>query len=169
MSSVYFFDVDKAEYDKNSLPQNLLAHCKKEESIFSAIALIDMGAENLSYRENGKPVADNCFVSISHSKNMVAVCRSDRPIGIDIEFIDDTRNLEKIAKRTFKGRELEVFENCRTAECFYEIWTKKEAYSKISGNGVIAVMKGFDIFALDDYDFSTETVEEYVISICEEK
>ncbi len=169
MNSVYFFEIDKTEYDKNALPQNLLDHCKKKESIVSALALIDMGVENLSYQENGKPVADNCFVSISHSKNMVAVCKSDKPIGIDIEYIDSTRNLDKIAKRVFKGKEIEAFENDHTAECFYEIWTKKEAYSKISGDGVVAVMNGFDTHSLDNYEFSTEIVGEYAISICEQK
>ncbi len=168
MNDLYFFELsEKNEYKSNDMPQNVLNHCKKKESFAAAQALLDMDVQNLRYEENGKPIADNCFVSISHSGNMVAVCTSDNPIGIDIELIDEKRNLEKLSKRVFKGQELALFENSPTAELFYEIWTKKEAYSKIDGNGTIEIMKGFDIFDLKDYDFHTEIVNNYILSICE--
>lgn len=167
MTSVYFFNLtEKTEYDKSLLPQNVREHCKKPESIAAATELLNMGVENLWYDRN-KPMADNCFVSISHSGDMVAVCTSENPIGIDIEKIDTKRNLEKLSKRVFKGQELEAFEQNPTPEQFYEIWTQKEAYSKIDGQGVNEIMKGFDIFDLQNYEFHTEFVNDYVLSICE--
>lgn len=167
MTSVYFFNLtEKAEYDKSLLPQNVREHCKKPESIAAATELLNMGVKNLWYDRN-KPMADNCFVSISHSGDMVAVCTSENPIGIDIEKIDTKRNLEKLSKRVFKGQELEAFEQNPTPEQFYEIWTQKEAYSKIDGQGVNEIMKGFDIFDLQNYEFHTEFVNDYVLSICE--
>lgn len=167
MTSVYFFNLtEKTEYDKKLLPQNVREHCKKKESIAAATELLNMGVENLWYDRN-KPMADNCFVSISHSGDMVAVCRSDQPIGIDIELINEKRNLEKLSNRVFCGKELEIFKNNPTPEQFYEIWTRKEAYSKIEGQGVNEIMKGFDIFDLQDYDFHTEIINNYVLSICE--
>lgn len=168
MTSVYFFNLtEKTEYDKKLLPQNIRDHCKKSESIAAATELLNMGVENLRYEENGKPIADNCFVSISHSGDMVAVCTSEKPIGIDIEFIDEKRNLEKLSNRVFCGKELETFKNSPTPEQFYKIWTQKEAYSKIDGQGVNEIMSGFDIFDLQDYDFHAEIVNDYVLSICE--
>lgn len=168
MTSVYFFNLtEKTEYDKSLLPQNVQDHCKKPESIAAATELLNMGVENLRYEENSKPIADNCFVSISHSGNMVAVCTSEKPIGIDIELIDEKRSLEKLSNRVFCGKELEIFKNNPTPEQFYEIWTQKEAYSKIEGQGVNEIMKGFDIFDLQDYEFHTEIVNDYVLSICE--
>lgn len=168
MKSIYFFELsEKNEYKNEDLPQSVLSHCKKQESFAAAKALIDMGVQNLGYEENGKPVADNCFVSISHSGNMVAVCTSEKPIGLDIELIDEKRNLEKLSKRVFCGKELEIFNNSPTVEQFYEIWTKKEAYSKIDGQGVNEIMSGFDIFDLQDYDFHTEIINDYILSICE--
>lgn len=167
MTSVYFFNLtEKTEYDRSLLPQNVKDHCKKPESIAAATELLAMGVENLWYDRN-KPMADNCFVSISHSGDMVAVCTSENPIGIDIELIDEKRNLEKLSKRVFCGKELETFKNNPTPEQFYEIWTRKEAYSKIEGQGVNEIMKGFDIFDLQDYDFHTEIINNYVLSICE--
>lgn len=167
MTSVYFFRLtEKAEYDKKLLPQNMQEHCKRPESIAAASELLNMGVQNLWYDRN-KPMADNCFVSISHSGDMVAVCTSDRPIGIDIEKINASRNLEKLSKRVFKGQELEFFTKNPTPKNFYEIWTKKEAYSKINGQGAIEIMKGFDIFDLQTYEFQTEIIDDYVLSVCE--
>ena len=167
MTSVYFFNlIEKTEYDKSLLPQNVREHCKKKESIAAATELLNMGVENLWYDRN-KPMANNCFVSISHSGDMVAVCTSDNPIGIDIELINGKRNLEKLSKRVFCGKELETFKNNPTPKQFYEIWTQKEAYSKIDGQGVNEIMKGFDIFDLQDYEFHTEIVNNYALSICE--
>lgn len=168
MNSIYFFELsEKTEYKNENLPQSVLSHCKKRESFAAAQALIDMGVQNLHYEENGKPIADNCFVSISHSGDMVAVCTSDKPIGIDIEFIDEKRNLEKLSNRVFCGKELDAFKNNPTPELFYEIWTQKEAYSKIEGQGVNEIMKGFDIFDLKDYEFQTEIINNYILSTCE--
>ena len=169
MVSVYFFKLsDKTEYNKNMLPENVKIHCKKNESIAAASELLSMGAVNLHYDENNKPLADNCYVSISHSKEMVAVCRSDKPVGIDIEFMSTDRDYKKIANRFYKGKELEYFNASPTAETFYEIWTKKEAYSKISGQGTIEIFDGFDVLSLNGYSFQTEYVENYALSVCEQ-
>lgn len=168
MFSVYFFKLsDKTEYNSDLLPENVKEHCNKKESIAAASALLSMGVENLYYDENNKPWAGNCFVSISHSKNMIAVCKSDKPVGIDIEFIATERDYKKIANRFYKGKELEYFNFSPTAETFYEIWTKKEAYSKISGQGTVEIFEGFDVFNLEGYKFQTEFIEDFTLSVCE--
>jgi phosphopantetheinyl transferase len=165
---IYIFDIHKInEINIENLPEAVLSHCKKKESFLAADALIRMGAENLHYGDKNKPLADNCYVSISHSGNMVAVCKSENPIGIDIEKIDYDRDLKKIAERFYHGKELECFRETPTAEMFFDIWTKKEAYSKISGEGVGEVFKGFDVFSLDGYTFETENVNGYMLSVCE--
>lgn len=167
MNSVYFFQLDKkTEYKRDSLPEGIRDHCKKQESIAAAQALADMGVVNLHYDENGKPLADNCYVSISHSGNMVAVCTGESPVGIDIEQIDRQRDTEKIARRFFCGKELD-FVLGAPAERFYEIWTKKEAYSKIGGKGVVEIAAKFDVLSLEGYEFETEIVGDYAISVCE--
>ncbi len=168
MLSVYFFKLsDKTEYDMNLLPLNIKEHCKKKESIAAASALLSMGVENLHYDENNKPLADNCYVSISHSRDMIAVCKSDKAVGIDIEFMSTDRDYRKIANRFYKNKELECFNASPTAETFYEIWTKKEAYSKISGQGTIEIFEGFDVLSLEGYVFQTEIIENFTLSVCE--
>lgn len=165
---LYFFDITKVEErNKENLPQSVLDHCTKKESFLAADALIRMGVENLHYNDKKKPLADNCYVSISHSGNLVAVCKSDKPIGVDIEKIDYDRDVKKIAERFYHGEELDVFRKNPTPNIFFEIWTKKEAYSKIGGEGVGEVFKGFDVFSLDDYTFETENINGYMLSVCE--
>lgn len=165
---LYFFDISKPyEINKENLPEAVLSHCKKKESFAAADALIRMGVENLHYNEKNKPLADNCFVSISHSGNMVVVCKSENPVGIDIEKIDYDRDIKKVAERFYHGKELELFHENPTADVFFEIWTKKEAYSKIGGEGVGEVFKGFDVFSLFEFEFQTENVNGYMLSVCE--
>ena len=167
---VYYFDMrTKGEVDKANLPQSVLTHCKKRESFLAAEALIRMGAQNLYYGEKNKPFADNCYVSISHCENMIAVCTSDKPVGIDIEKVNSDRNLDKIANRFYHGKELRYFKENHTADAFYEIWTKKEAYSKISGEGVGEVFEGFDVLSLEGYTFTTEKIDDFFLSTCEMK
>ncbi len=165
MAEVYYFNIDEnTEYD---LPNELLPHCKKKESSAAASALINMGVENLRYLENGKPVADNCFVSISHSEKTVAVCKAHVPVGIDIEVFGKNRDWKKIAKRCFGENELNCFLKSPDEKTFLEIWTKKEAFSKISGNGIADIIKGTDVFSLDGFTFETKLVDKFIITVCE--
>lgn len=168
MSWIYVFDLEeRKDWTTRELDGARAEHCKKRESIAAAVALAYMGVEDLTYEPNGKPVARNCFVSISHSGDHVAVCRNDNaPVGIDIEKMTE-RDFGKVATRFFRGKELEKFNENPTAEVFYEIWTRKEAYSKILGTGVQEVVKGFDVYSLANYEFETDFAGEYAVSVCE--
>lgn len=128
--------------------------------------LRSLGAENISYLPNGKPVAENLFVSISHSNGRCAVCVSEKEIGIDIEKIAD-RDFEKIVRKTFSEKEREYYFNSKSPQTFYEIWTRKEAYSKISGEGIRDIMKATDTFSLDGYEFKTQIRDGFVLTVCE--
>lgn len=136
-------------------------HLKEAQRVLSL-----MGAENISYLPNGKPVAENCFVSISHSKGKCAVCVSDREVGIDIEQITD-RDFERTVKKTFGEKEKEYYLKNKSAHVFYEIWTRKEAYSKISGDGLKAIMRGTDTFSLEGYAFKTQFYDGFALTVCE--
>ncbi len=165
---LYLFRLsDKDDIDPKLLPSGVAEHCKKRESRICASVLLEKGIENLHYEVSGKPVADNCFISISHSGDMAAVCKSEIPVGVDIEKIDAERDLRKIAARFYCGKELEYFSEKPTAERFYEIWTKKEAYSKIDGGGVSEIFRGFDVLSLNGYRFTTEIADGYATSVCE--
>ena len=74
--------------------------------------------------ESGKVVADNIFVSLAHSDYFVVLAIDDKPIGVDIEKIDETRDFKKIANRL-------KFKNCQTAQDFTKSFTAYEADFKL--------------------------------------
>ena len=110
MSWIYVFNLEeRKEWATRELDGAIAEHCKKPESRPAAVALHCLGVEDLTYEPNGKPTAKNCYVSISHSGNHVAVCRNDNvPVGIDIEKMVE-RDFSKVANRFFRGKELEEF------------------------------------------------------------
>ncbi len=85
--------------------------------------------------ENGKPVIispEGYFISVSHSGEVTAAVISDTPVGLDIEEIREI-DFEKIKKGFFSESDSEKISDLAT---FFEFWVKKEAESKVSGEGV---------------------------------
>ena len=125
----------------------------------TALALLDSAFKELGFSDyeikkdkNGRPYTEieNIDFSISHCKEAVLVgILTDREIdfsgsfviplsalrlGIDLEEIDKSCDLStknKIAKR-FLCCEVTSIEE------FYKLWTRKEAYGKMTGEGVLA-------------------------------
>ncbi len=99
--------------------------------------------------EHGKPYAKdlNIEFNISHSADMVVCVVDDKPVGVDIEKI---RPVDlNTAKRIFNDEDVHyIFEcipdvedynhylNDAVLQCFFELWTKKEAYGKLVGIGL---------------------------------
>lgn len=99
--------------------------------------------DDVFYSETGKPMIDGIFFSISHSANRVMCVASSQVVGCDIEKIEAGENLEycfeKIAKRFFSKREVQELEDALEEErrnLFYRIWTMKESYVKMTGEGL---------------------------------
>ena len=102
--------------------------------------------------EHGKPYAKdlNIEFNISHSADMVVCVVDDKPVGVDIEKI---RPVDlNTAKRIF-GEEVGYifgsvpdiedynhYLNDAVLQRFFELWTKKEAYGKLVGTGLFAVL-----------------------------
>jgi 4'-phosphopantetheinyl transferase len=113
------------------------------------------GEENPEFSVNdfGKPYVnkDGIFFNISHSKGRVACAVSDTPVGLDIEKVTEKNDtdIKNFAKRYFVENEIFALERENySSVAFYEIWTRKEAYSKMLGS---ALSKNFkiDTTALD--------------------
>jgi phosphopantetheinyl transferase len=95
----------------------------------------------------GKPVACGPLVrhvSIAHSRHIVVAAASAvGPVGIDIEYRDPTRDMERLARAAYG------VEECRAVashglSTFYRIWTVREAISKATGEGMALVTDGTD-------------------------
>lgn len=103
---------------------------------------------SLTYRygEKGKPYFENIplFFSLSHSGEYVLCAVSERELGADIQKIQSADVL-KLAKRFFSESECRTLEGCEShrerQRLFFGFWTRKEAYGKLTGEGLAATLR----------------------------
>lgn len=95
------------------------------------------GKPMLTFRD-GRPLP--LHMSVSHGGGLAAAAVCDHgPIGIDVERIDNRRNLLAIAERFYAPDEYEALTQCSTDErtsLFHQWWTRKEAVLKATGVGL---------------------------------
>ncbi len=118
---IYFYKREKAtdEYIK--------------DSVGNPEAKILRTAKGKPYLENGP------FVSVSHTEDFIVVAVSENNIGIDMEKTDrEIKKQEELTEKYFSQKEKEY---ATTKEKFLEIWTKKEAYVKFTGQGLSDIGK----------------------------
>ncbi len=99
----------------------------------------------IDVNENGKPyLRDHCdiYFSISHTKNCVSCAVGECPIGLDVEMICD-KDHSKVASRMFTENEQLV--SGKSAADFFRIWTMKESFVKMNGEGILGTSRDFDV------------------------
>ena len=98
--------------------------------------------------EKGKPYVrfpgqdgDAPFISVSHSENTFALLVSETEAGLDIQYPRGVK-AERIAARYFTEEEAAEVAEDSTGDRFFELWTRREAFSKYTGIGLEQVMTG---------------------------
>ena len=90
------------------------------------------------YGEHGKPAIQghpDIHFNLSHCREAVICVISHRPVGVDIESI--RRYKETIARYTMNDSEFtQITHSPHPAHTFTQLWTKKEALLKLSGEGI---------------------------------
>lgn len=93
----------------------------------------------LDFIAHGKPVlADypDIHFNISHCKRGVACALDHRPVGIDIEVIGDALDMA-VCRHCFNDAETaDILQAPSPPERFTVWWTRKEAYLKLTGEGL---------------------------------
>ena len=125
---------------------------------------IDISGEDLTIirEKNGKPRFASLpyHFSITHSRDLCAVALSSENVGLDLEFIDPSRNIEALSKRFFSPEEHSRLLECNNAvENFFTLWVKKEALAKLSGEGLASICRGQII------DGSQYSFKEYKLTV----
>jgi len=125
-----------------------LHHYQREDNIktFSRKKLLenlayylhkDQNDITLNFNENGKPMADGVYFSISHcGKNAVQVFCKNTEVGIDIEYRNHKRPFLKLAQRYYHKVEYNQLAQLPSEDAinlFYNLWTAKEAVCKAQG------------------------------------
>lgn len=148
----YPFDVEggnifsverRAELDKVRNPQ-------VKEQKFYAWKLLEYALSNSAgldvksiqfAKANGKWTCNDCYFSISHCNNVVAVAVSNDAVGIDVELISPTRFNDDLARRILTERELDELQRLsgdERAVKLNSLWTVKEAAFKCGDETVFA-------------------------------
>ncbi|MCR5026927.1 MAG: 4'-phosphopantetheinyl transferase superfamily protein [Methanobrevibacter sp.] len=93
---------------------------------------------------------ENIHFNLSHSGKMVLCAISDMEVGVDIEYIDPTIDLN-IAKHYFYNREYENIMNAQNRpDEFFKYWVLKESYMKYTGLGMNLKLDSFEIIIEDE-------------------
>ena len=110
-----------------------------------------LAADDISFRygEHGKPELDQlepfCQFNISHSGGWIVCAVTDTaPVGVDIEDLERAPQVMKLARRFFHPAEAEMLESLPESEqkdCFFDLWTLKEAGSKIHGHALAPTLQ----------------------------
>ena len=123
--------------------------------------------------EKGKPYFPNVpglHFSVSHSGKLFACAFASFPVGLDIQEYknrsDESERCMKIARRFFHPDETDALERS-TVSAFYKIWTAKEAYVKMTGQGIDGEFGDFCIFDLDCYLWQADHGN-YSVAVCAE-
>ncbi len=97
------------------------------------------------YEEHGKPFLlsyPGIHFSISHCRNGAACAISDRSVGVDIETVPPVPDRD-LCEVCFNGDERRIIESSPDPGIqFARLWTCKEAYLKLTGEGIVDDMPG---------------------------
>jgi 4'-phosphopantetheinyl transferase len=95
-----------------------------------------------THNEYGKPFLkdSNIQFNMSHSHNMASfVVALDCRVGIDIELHNDNLDVQELEDLVLTSKESKYLSNLKPKEkltLFYDLWTKKEALIKATGQGL---------------------------------
>ena len=130
------------------------------------------------YGENHKPYFMDIpwYFNLSHSKEYVLCVFSKQEVGVDIQQ-KRKGSQERILHRFFTKEEQEMWASLLTKEeqrdYFYRIWAAKEAYGKLTGEGIAkAISVNTSPETTEDLGVEWqfyEDLKEYAISICKWK
>lgn len=108
-----------------------------------------------SYGPQGKPMLAGAFeghgirFNVSHSGELALYAVTvGREVGVDVEYMKDLEEAESIAEHFFSPREVEKLMSLpkeQRHEAFFNCWSRKEAFIKVTGKGV---SYGLDKFAV---------------------
>ena len=121
-------------------------------------------------RERGKPYLTEhpeIEFNISHSGDYVVIAFSDRPVGIDVQEMSATSDVDRLAKHVMTPKEYAHFQEEEDREtAFYRLWVRKEAYIKRTGDGLY-----LDLRTLPEEGWYEEIAiaPQYACAICAEE
>ncbi len=136
----YYFEIDRCRCLGAGL---LLVNALREAGVS------DM---KLRYLSNGKPVLANepdVHFNLSHSGNLAVCAVSDHPVGVDVELLQDMD--PGVAGMCFQPVERRWIRDAEDqARAFTRLWTRKESFLKLAGDGLSRPLTSFCVLPGQD-------------------
>ena len=127
------------------------------------------------FEPNGKPFLScrpDVHFSLSHTRNAVLCALDNRPIGADIEMIA-LRGLDHLLSVLSTDEREAVEQASNPSQQFLQIWTRKESYLKLTGEGLTGprTLQSIPTADTDAVYFETTVCQAkgFVYSICQWK
>lgn len=110
------------------------------------LPLYGISAEDIRTGADGKPVVRGIGFNVSHSGNIVICAVGDGAVGCDVEKI--TAAPDGVAARFFHPNEVRYLQESEpqvSDQNFFRIWTMKESYLKMTGEGLKLPLDRFEV------------------------
>lgn len=175
--------LEKVDSDRRAKVERISAEKERYRCLGAGLLLADVIDKELgihtsniklSYGENGKPSLvgyEEFNYNLSHSGDMVVIAYGNAPVGIDIEYLERrNRYNEAVIKRCFTESE-QKYAISNGDKGFFDIWTMKEAYLKLSGKGVSVPLNSFSVDPVGEMCSDKEVAmrlfhcEDYVVAV----
>lgn len=117
----------------------------------------------IEYDEKGRPVVtgpcerDRIQVSIAHKKDESVAIASDKPVGIDIELIEERS--PEFMDITFTDHEKALLANLEPAEWSTRFWVAKEAFGKMKGTGLEGKPRQYEVEKIEGEDLYIQGIK----------
>lgn len=157
--------------------QSFAAHSLLKRSLAEHFGLVENDI-TINKDSNGAPFVegiDGVFVSITHTKGMVACAFADSRVGVDAEVIATRR--KSVENRVFTSDESKLLDSSADENtAFFTLWTLKESWLKAIGTGFAGNAKEIEFYSLTNpvasnssaFSFFTEIQGGCVLTVCVE-
>jgi len=154
---------------------------RKAEFFFTRILWQHFDAyQRIGYNENGKPFLSNGHLSISHSKNIVAISYGKhKSVGVDVEHFNP--KIKRIQRKFVSEKEAKQL-NIDNDQVLTTIWSIKEAIYKMMGIPGLSFKNEMEVRLIGDeniifvlipaegwkpYRFERLVYRDYILTYCE--
>lgn len=155
MSTVYIFDKSLKYIEKKKMISSLSTESLKavskypiEEDYINSLTgwyllknfleedyKIKLNDYEIQFNQYGKPyIEENIHFNISHSNNFIVIIISKSNCGIDVEMINNRQLSKRLVNKILSSNEKREIKN---DEDLIKLWTRKEAYLKKEGTGIL--------------------------------
>jgi 4'-phosphopantetheinyl transferase len=104
--------------------------------------------------ELASPPVKSLQFNVSHSGSLALYAFSiEMPVGVDVEQVRPDVDAESIARKHFSSGEVQALLDLpaeQRIDAFFRCWTRKEAFIKARGDGILFGLKNFTVSVMPD-------------------